>query len=198
MPDGTVIAVADFRSAWLYSTAEVGGWQPLEPFECGRSQQMAGGMLTMTLAHTNLHRSSSSGLPHGYEFIAFGWHAEVIAPAAVVNCDAMAAWLASTSIIYKYRQKHQSTLPLGSLVWRPPARAPEEVTAEEPPPPPVDFPYGQPFTLPIQMQHNLSFGVTIEPQSSSACSALRVTLKHVGARCLVRVFLRGLYKEPVY
>jgi len=82
---------------------------------------------------------------------------------------------------------------------RPRQQRPAAVHAHNPPPAVPDKAYtGRVFTLPIDIRERLAFECVVEPQCGISWDALAITLGHVGTDMFVRIFLSGLYQEPVY
>jgi len=75
LPDGSVIALADWIDDKMYGTVQFANGQttPVEAFSSGRSQPIPGGTRIQTRVDTNIPRNGDSGLPKDWEFLVYGW-----------------------------------------------------------------------------------------------------------------------------
>lgn len=167
LPDGSVIALHDWAYGSFYTAAVISpygsDYNRLEPFSSGRSQQLIGGGPDerATTAHTNVPRSGDSGLPNGWEMFVFGWRAQCSLPLEQSVMDFAADCLVEFSYNAKmYRQCLLSELLIGG-----------GSLASEP---------GEP-SMPVHMRSQLSYGVSITPQTKAAYDNFRAYLRGQGA-----------------
>lgn len=75
LPDGSVIALADWIDDKLYGSLELenGQTESIEAFSNGRSQPIPGGTRPQTRVDTNIPRNGDSGLPKDWEMLVYGW-----------------------------------------------------------------------------------------------------------------------------
>jgi len=74
LPDGSVIALADWIDDKLYGSAQLqnGDTQQIEVFSNGRSQPIPGGTRAQTRVDTNVPRNGDNGLPKDWEMLVYG------------------------------------------------------------------------------------------------------------------------------
>lgn len=220
LPDGQVIMLRDWTDQELRATFDLtaGGQQSVWfPYVYDRSRSDDGGPYrenargrieetgrVATVADFSCPQSGDRGLPHDWEFYAFGWRATVHGPKAVIDSDELAAWLASTSGTLEYNCKSYATLALSDLVASSkPLEGPNtegEATREGPP---IDQPpaslewlvkmvpgYFGPH-LPIHFREALQYGVRVVSDDHTTLAALRHVLGRSDAILKVRFHLRG-------
>jgi hypothetical protein len=75
LPDGSVIALADWIDDKLYGSVqmETGDTGQVEAFSNGRSQPIPGGARSQTRVDTNVPRNGDNGLPKDWEMLVYGW-----------------------------------------------------------------------------------------------------------------------------
>lgn len=75
LPDGSVIALADWIDDKLYGSIELGNGDTgqIEAFSNGRSQPIPGGNRSQTRVDTNVPRNGDNGLPKDWEALIYGW-----------------------------------------------------------------------------------------------------------------------------
>jgi len=75
LPDGSVIALADWIDDKLYGSIELGNGDTgqIEAFSNGRSQPIPGGARSQTRVDTNVPRNGDNGLPKDWEALIYGW-----------------------------------------------------------------------------------------------------------------------------
>lgn len=220
LPGGKVIMLRDWTDQELRATFDLtpGGaqssWLPFT-YDRGHDRQNARGRIeetgrVATLADFSCPQSGDVGLPHEWEFMAFGWRATVHAPKAILDSDELAAWLASTSGTLEYNQKSYATLALSDLVASSkPLEGPNtegEATREGPPAekPPGTHEwltkmvpgYFGPL-LPVHMRMGLQYGVRVYSDDHTTLSALRALLGRSDTFLKVRVHIRGLLCRTV-
>lgn len=80
LPDGSVIALADWIDDKLYGSIELSNGQTtsIEAFSNGRSQPIPGGTRPQTRVDTNIPRNGDSGLPKDWEMLVYGWGIKLV------------------------------------------------------------------------------------------------------------------------
>jgi hypothetical protein len=75
LPDGSVIALADWIDDKLYGSVQMesGDTGQVEAFSNGRSQPIPGGARSQTRVDTNVPRNGDNGLPKDWEMLVYGW-----------------------------------------------------------------------------------------------------------------------------
>lgn len=206
-PQGS--SLCDYVDNEMFSSVDIVGnpqrvpvnnctWRPLDNTRgvaCDESGRAT------TDADSNLMRPSYVGLPQGWESWLVAWRATAVAPPEVLASAALAAFTASTSARFEYRQKMYASLPLAELLKAAPLS--DVVHGELPsqwPKHVAAFFAGRPttgtFIVPIRLQEHLDFGVVLWGDPA-ATTALRKVLTAHEATLTIRVFLRGLHKRPV-
>ena len=73
LADGTTIELSDWIDDRYYGTIQLNNGQstPVEAFSAGRSQQIPGGVRTMTRVDTNVPRPGSNGLPQAFAMLVY-------------------------------------------------------------------------------------------------------------------------------
>ena len=80
LPDGSVIALADWIDDKLYGSVQLanGDTGQIEAFSNGRSQPIPGGARSQTRVDTNVPRNGDNGLPKDWEMLVYGWGIQVV------------------------------------------------------------------------------------------------------------------------